>query len=710
MHSKTDDTSTVSDRSTSDPRYHVVLIGIDAYQGVNPLNGCVNDIDAVQSLLITRLKVPAKHIRRLAAAQFDPTIKRPTAVKTEAPTRANILAALRALDSDAVKPDDRVFIYHSGHGTHRFVPVGETKYFREALVPSDYRASNDPNDTTENLVYDWELNDVIARIAARTSSLTVVLDCCHSAGATREGDPADDGLKGARFLPDPTPKGSTVTLPADVSLDGLRGATGSFSRSAAGAMVVAACLDVELARESDAGGNDDYHGELTRAFLAALKDVPDAALPTLRWGEIWRAMLAKIEVANPRQHPWYSSDVARRVFGGAPERGDLGYRVTFDATTNTWAIDAGSLSDVSEGALVALYPPMSASAKSAFFPTLNGPEDLAMRIGMLKVTSAQRAKATAVTDTPAPPSPLPTGVRGRLVKPGKEAKLRLGLSPFDASLAARINRSEFVAVVAEGQPFDAMLIARTDPANAGAWELSDDLYGPGTTNVRRYPLLPAWVIAKAPAQPKDPDGVVDYVEHYFHATAPIRFAKRCGDLPGALRVRLLDCSKLTGPLSPAEADAFPLDELAPTSGATWDVKAAVANAAGEILKPEAMYCIQIENTSAQTLHVWLLLCDDTGQVLIFSRQAPIEGGARARFWMTGDGMKGMPIAAALISGKMTGVDRYVAIGTSNAGASLDALAVSHGVEETLRGDKGVVVPFAAPEAWTSSIAVIRLAT
>ena len=33
-----------------DPRFHVLLIGIDAYT-VKPLRGCVNDIDAVQRLL-----------------------------------------------------------------------------------------------------------------------------------------------------------------------------------------------------------------------------------------------------------------------------------------------------------------------------------------------------------------------------------------------------------------------------------------------------------------------------------------------------------------------------------------------------------------------------------------------------------------------------------------------------------------------------------
>ena len=40
------------------PRHHVLLIGIDAYDGGGMLSGCVNDIDVVQRLLIDRVGVP----------------------------------------------------------------------------------------------------------------------------------------------------------------------------------------------------------------------------------------------------------------------------------------------------------------------------------------------------------------------------------------------------------------------------------------------------------------------------------------------------------------------------------------------------------------------------------------------------------------------------------------------------------------------------
>ena len=39
------------------PRDHVLLIGIDAYDGINPLQGCVNDIDVIQRILIDKLGI-----------------------------------------------------------------------------------------------------------------------------------------------------------------------------------------------------------------------------------------------------------------------------------------------------------------------------------------------------------------------------------------------------------------------------------------------------------------------------------------------------------------------------------------------------------------------------------------------------------------------------------------------------------------------------
>ena len=56
----------MADSTEAPESYHVLLIGIDAYPK-KPLYGCVNDIDAVQKLLLERAKVAKERILRLAS-------------------------------------------------------------------------------------------------------------------------------------------------------------------------------------------------------------------------------------------------------------------------------------------------------------------------------------------------------------------------------------------------------------------------------------------------------------------------------------------------------------------------------------------------------------------------------------------------------------------------------------------------------------------
>src|SRR5262245_27651004 len=155
-------------------RLHAILIGIDAYRGPQPLRGCVNDIDAVQALLIERLQVEPTAIRRLAAPVDG--MPRPTAVPTLPPTRDNIRDQLAEL-ADRIAPGDRVFAYYAGHGAQLTVAARDGGQFRrEALVPVD-----------GEYIFDWELSEALRALVERTPAVSVVLDCCSAAGATRDG-------------------------------------------------------------------------------------------------------------------------------------------------------------------------------------------------------------------------------------------------------------------------------------------------------------------------------------------------------------------------------------------------------------------------------------------------------------------------------------------------------------------------------------------
>src|SRR6185503_18372199 len=176
----------------STANYHVLLVGIDNYS-TRPLGGCVNDIDAVQRLLVgDRMRLAPDRIRRLASPL--PGARHETTITEKPATRENILASLDALVA-AVVSGDRVFVYYSGHGGR--VPVTGTDgrtFHREALVPVDFHEGAE----VPRLVFDFELNQLLRAIAARTRSVALVLDCCHSAGATRDGNDAPD--RRSRFL------------------------------------------------------------------------------------------------------------------------------------------------------------------------------------------------------------------------------------------------------------------------------------------------------------------------------------------------------------------------------------------------------------------------------------------------------------------------------------------------------------------------------
>jgi hypothetical protein len=110
------------------PRHHTLLIGSDAYDGGGSLQGCVNDIDAIQCLLTEHVGIAPESIARLTSplsGDADPATL---------PTLANISKALDRL-ADA-GPEDRVLVYYSGHGTQcNVVDATGRKFAHEALLP-----------------------------------------------------------------------------------------------------------------------------------------------------------------------------------------------------------------------------------------------------------------------------------------------------------------------------------------------------------------------------------------------------------------------------------------------------------------------------------------------------------------------------------------------------------------------------------------------
>lgn len=641
------------------PRYHVLLIGIDAYDGGALLNGCVNDIDAIQELLLTRLKITADRITRLAA----PLDGRTSAIPQDKPTYANIKAALEALASERVQPGDRVLIYYSGHGTQvkTKMPSGEV-FTREALMPTDFIVRL----KGRRYVYDWEFNDVLARIARRTSSVAVVLDACFGGGATRDAFDPPDGK--ARFWPTE----EEVELPADVSpppRGSLRGMADAIPGTVSSCVVAAACLDDERAREGVRPGGQ-MHGELTRALLRQFAAIPDdRELAELRWGRIWRSVVADVATVSPAQHPWHSGGFARQVFAGPPADGDVGYAVRTEG--DGFRIDAGTLCGVTEGATIAVRGPIGG--------------DQAV-IGQLRVTHAGRASATAVALAP---FELPQGAHGRMIAAGAAARLSVAVVPRDAAMIARIE-SPMIEVADDPATADVTLAQRGDRS----WAVTDEVFGAGEEAGE-----PALVII-----PESSEGRARAVlEHYFTYSLPLRMAKACTDLPRALRMKLLDCTG-AGPIAPADAqDPAKLPpEVVPTREGTYDVKAGDAAGGGTHV------AVLVQNTSAVDLSVWLVVCQTNGAVAVIPPVRIRAGGVRV-FWEGDELGRGFEIWFS--DERRVGVERLVVIGTTDKEASLFHLGTETKFKDVLASERGEEetkdLPAAELPLWTATTVSLR---
>jgi hypothetical protein len=613
-----------------EPTYHVLLVGIDAYNP-KPLAGCVNDIDAVQRLLIERARIPPASIRRLASPRPDARCE--TSVPALPATLANLRAALGQLAAQ-VGPDDRFLLYYSGHGARVPVslPDGHVIY-REALVPVDVSETSE-----RRLLFDHELNE---RLAAIRGSVTCIFDCCHSSGVARieplPGAPAEE-LPGARArsLDVAQDLGWRAPLPAS-DLGAARGAAAARAGAPRDCHIVAACLAHEQAIEAT-GEDGVQHGLLTASLLRALAPISDDELRTVPWSRIWEAMRASVEQRIARQHLWMTGNPRRAVIAGPPAHGDPGLTIRRDG--DAYELDAGTLAQVTVSALVAVY-----GERTVYFPALGSDEDRAARRGLLRVTSASPARAAAVVE--GGPFELPPGARGRIVEPGAAPRLRCAIVPRHEELAAALAASPLLELVDDARRAQ----VRLEQAG-GRWLLADDVHE--AHPARALHAIGPGELAHARA----------VLEHYYRYALPLRMAESARDLPGALRLTVLACDRELS--AEAAQAAAGLSEAPTAADSTYD------------LTSGTLVCFRVHNTSQTLLRVTLLNAAASGRVQILGDQV-IDPHAAFVFWL--HGVLGSPFEMAVPDDRQQGIDRFIAIGTTALGKHLGHLGVEQSFED-----------------------------
>ncbi len=340
-----------------------LLIGIDRYSQTPlddgsyypHLGGCVRDINLVEQMLRGRLGLKDKQITKLTSSNVESGGDED---KNSLPTYKNLVKAFKAVTTEAGS-GDQVYIHYSGHGGRSLTMFEELKGARgldESLVPCDI-GENGPC-----FLRDIEIAYLLKAMSDKGLIVTMVLDSCHSGGATR-------GLGGAvvrgteNIYMGPPPVESSVAPKADL-LESFRALPQQATRSVNSAsgwriptpdnfVLMAACRANELANEYAFDGNE-RNGALTYWMLDALRQYGEG----YTYRMLHNRIVAKVHAKFVDQTPQLEGDGDRLIFGTGQLRSIASVNVIkVDPAKKRVKLNTGLSQGVANGAQFAIFPP-----------------------------------------------------------------------------------------------------------------------------------------------------------------------------------------------------------------------------------------------------------------------------------------------------------------------------------------------------------------
>ena len=417
---------------------HAVLVGIDRYRPrrlpgggiISDLQACTNDVERMEAFLRAEpVALPAERIRTLVSPPSGPFRREPAA--GDLPTYENLLRELEALCERAGE-GDRVLIHYSGHGVSlpTAVPNKKGPWGRdEALVPCDAAEGEG------RFLRDVELYEILQRLAAKKVQATLILDCCHSGGITR--DIASANVRGLGEVAAPVPAESLLgsweelaaaySVPADQAGDGApqdsRRRPGEVTRNLIhtagwfpqpeGCVLLAACRPTELAREYAFDGCG-WSGALTHFLLESVGDL--GSRPTYRW--LHHRLLGRIRNLFDTQTPLLEGDGDLLFLGRETwpaRRGIAVLAVEGEGAERKVQIAAGRAQGLGKGARLAV-----AARQEQRDGTGEGDREPMVELEVTKL-GATTSWARVVGGGPAASPPEP-GDLASVVDPGKGAR------------------------------------------------------------------------------------------------------------------------------------------------------------------------------------------------------------------------------------------------------------------------------------------------
>ena len=332
------------------PNIYTLLIGIDGYKPnrlYKNLKGAVRDINLVASYLLETLKIPSERIFKLTSP--NPEVAETIETKDPEPTYENIVAQFNAITKIA-QPGEQVYIYYSGHGgraTTIYPDLKGADQNDEAIVPMDIGAGG-------RYLLDVELATLLKRMTDKGLIVTLIMDCCHSGGATR-GDAAirsgDETDKTPPIKESLVAKDEELIKNWKIQNGGLNGEIAGVP-PANNYVLLAACRPNEYAYEYTFDGKE-RQGALTYWLIQTLA----TSSTGLSFRKLYDRVCAQIQSKFPQQLPMLIGDGTRAVFGNGslPHH----YSVTVmsvDSKQKQVTLNAGLAQGLSSGTRFAIYP------------------------------------------------------------------------------------------------------------------------------------------------------------------------------------------------------------------------------------------------------------------------------------------------------------------------------------------------------------------
>ncbi len=327
-------------------KIYALFVGIDNYHpgsGVNSLNGCVNDIKAIETYL---------RQRRATDNKWELV---PRTLTNDLATRQAVidgfLQHLCQADSE-----DVVLFYYAGHGSYETAPEFFRKQERDGKIQTfvcyDSRTSEGQD------LADKELSYLIEQVAKNNPHILIILDSCHSGTATRDPEVverqtnSDGKVRDLKHFLFPQEWlnyriSESYKLPIHVA--------------------ISACRNFQTAKEHR-GSDGQPRGAFSYFLTEALQRTNGSLSYTNLVQDINALITGQVKEQSP-QIEATSDDLIKTFLGGAAGEPINYFTLSYDSKTHrNWIINGGILHGI--------HPKSEGETKVAIFPQGSSPDQL----------------------------------------------------------------------------------------------------------------------------------------------------------------------------------------------------------------------------------------------------------------------------------------------------------------------------------------------